>query len=60
MKKLWMQLAAFSRDESGAAASEYAILLALITIVAGSVLALGDALANKLSDAADCVEVGCI
>jgi len=54
------QFADFMHEESGASAAEYAILLTVVTLVASGVLALGDALENRLSDAAGCVEAGCL
>lgn len=50
----------FLRDESGAAAAEYGMLLAaLVVLVAVAVATLGDTLTVVIHDAADCVEVGC-
>jgi pilus assembly protein Flp/PilA len=49
----------FSRDESGAAAAEYALLLAIIAaglaIAAGT---LGTAISNALEDSASCINAG--
>ncbi|MGQ7829466.1 Flp family type IVb pilin [Altererythrobacter sp. Z27] len=47
----------FLRDESGASAAEYALILAIIgaAIVTGA-LALGGAIGNELTDKATCVE----
>ena len=59
MKSLSAGLASFWRDESGAAGGEYALLLAVVVLVAGAVLFLGSALTETLSTAADCVETGC-
>ena len=51
----------FWRDESGAAAAEYAILLAAIVVIAAVAADnLGDTMAVVLDGAADCVEVGCV
>ena len=51
----------FRSDESGAAAAEYAMLIAaLVVLVALAAFALGDSMTLVLNDAADCVEVGCI
>jgi len=50
---------AFSRDERGAAAAEYALLLAIIAaglaVAAGT---LGTAISNALDNSADCINAG--
>lgn len=44
------------RDQSGASAAEYALLLAIVgTGIAISALALGNAIGGALNDTADCV-----
>ena len=49
------------RDEDGAAAAEYGMLLAaLVVLIAVAAATLGDTLTLELRDAADCVEVGCV
>ncbi len=49
------------RDESGAAAAEYGMLIAaLVVLVALAAATLGDTLTVVIRDAADCVEVGCL
>ncbi len=61
MGDLTARLAAFARNESGAAAAEYAMLIAgLVVLVALAAATLGDSLTVVLNDAADCVEVGCV
>jgi pilus assembly protein Flp/PilA len=61
MRDLAARLVSFNRDESGAAAAEYAMLIAaLVVLVAVAAATLGDSLTVVLQDAADCVEVGCI
>ena len=47
----------FLRDESGASAAEYALILAVVgaAIVTGAI-ALGNAIGNELNDTADCIE----
>ena len=61
MKVISTHLAAFVRDESGAAAAEYAMLIAaLVVLVALAAAGLGESLTVVLNDAADCVEVGCV
>ena len=45
------------RDESGASAAEYALILAIVTTgIAGAAVALGDAIGNAIGDATDCIE----
>jgi Flp pilus assembly pilin Flp len=49
------------RDEGGAAAAEYGMLVAaLVVLVALAAATLGDTLTVVIRDAADCVEVGCL
>lgn len=61
MRDLTARLAPFVRNESGAAAAEYAMLIAaLVALVAIAAVTLGDSLTVVLNDAADCVEVGCV
>ena len=51
----------FLRDEGGAAAAEYGMLIAaLVVLVALAAATLGDTLTVVIRDAADCVEVGCL
>ena len=45
------------RDDSGASAAEYALILAIIgSAIALAALALGTAVANEMTDAGDCIE----
>jgi Flp pilus assembly pilin Flp len=61
MSNIASRLAAFLHSESGAAAAEYAMLIAgLVVLVAVAAATLGDSLTVVLRDAADCVEVGCV
>ncbi len=61
MRDLAARLAIFLHNQSGAAAAEYAMLIAgLVVLVAVAAATLGDSLTVVLQDAADCVEVGCI
>ncbi len=61
MGDLSARLAVFLRNESGAAAAEYAMLIAaLVVLVAIAAATLGESLTVVLNDAADCVEVGCV
>ena len=59
MRKTGDFLAHFWGDEGGAAAAEYALLLAIIAaglaVAAGT---LGSAISNALDNAADCIEDG--
>ncbi len=61
MKSPALRLVNLLRDESGAAAAEYGMLIAaLVVLVAVAAATLGDTLAVVIHDAADCVEVGCL
>ncbi len=61
MKDLAARLAVFLQNQSGAAAAEYAMLIAaLVVLVAIAAATLGESLTVVLNDAADCVEVGCV
>ena len=45
------------RDESGASAAEYALILAIIgATLAVAAVALGDAIGNAIDDTTDCIE----
>jgi pilus assembly protein Flp/PilA len=49
-------LKSFVRDESGAAAAEYALILAIVgTGIAGAALLLGTAISNSMSTAKNCI-----
>lgn len=49
-------LNAFVRDESGAAAAEYALILAIVGAgIAGAALALGTAVSTAIQGAATCI-----
>ena len=49
IKKLW-------NDESGASAAEYALILAIVgTAIALAAVQLGDAIADAMSDATECI-----
>ena len=59
MGELSARSAVFLQNQSGAAAAEYAMLIAaLVVLVAIAAATLGDSLTVVLNDAADCVEVG--
>jgi pilus assembly protein Flp/PilA len=50
--KLW-------KDESGASAAEYALILAIIgSVIAIAALALGSAIGNRMTSAAQCINTG--
>ena len=60
MKDLAARLSKFIRDESGAAAAEYGMLLAaVVVLIALAAAAMGESLSTVLESAANCVEVGC-
>ena len=60
MRDFAARLATFLHNRSGAAAAEYAMLIAaLVVLVALASATLGGTLTVTLQDAADCVEVGC-
>ena len=44
------------KDQSGASAAEYALILAIVgTAIAASAIFLGNTIANTMSDAAGCI-----
>ena len=44
------------KDEAGASAAEYALILAIIgTAIAAAALSLGDAISTSMTSAADCI-----
>ena len=48
--KLW-------KDDSGASAAEYALILAIVgTAIAGAAIFLGDTISNAMGDASTCIE----
>ena len=50
-------VSSFLRDESGASAAEYALILAIVgTGIAVAAIALGGAISDSINDAADCIE----
>jgi pilus assembly protein Flp/PilA len=49
-------LFSFFRDEGGASAAEYALILAIVTTgIAGATIFLGQTISNAISDAATCI-----
>ncbi|MBX7460161.1 Flp family type IVb pilin [Qipengyuania huizhouensis] len=49
----------FLRDESGASAAEYALILAIVgTGIAFAAFTLGEAITGAMSSASDCIENG--
>ena len=54
---LMSKFTAFLRDESGASAAEYALILAIVgAAIAAAAILLGNTIANAMSDAADLIE----
>ncbi|MCM3417819.1 Flp family type IVb pilin [Sphingopyxis alaskensis] len=52
-------LKSFVRDESGASAAEYALILAIVGVgIAGAAFALGEAITGAMSTATDCINNG--
>lgn len=50
----------FLRDESGASAAEYALILAVIGVAVGvAALALGGAISGAMNDANNKIDTGC-
>ena len=48
---------AFLRDESGAAAAEYVLILAIVgTAIAGAAILLGEAISNGIGRAVDAID----
>ena len=50
------------KDESGASAAEYALILAIVgTAIAAAAILLGDTIATAMNDASSCIETpsGC-
>ncbi len=60
MRKTVSFLNRFWGYQSGAVATEYAMLLVVVGGFAVAVILLVGALTGVLQDAADCVEVGCV
>ena len=47
----------FFRDENGAAAAEYALILAIVGAgIAGAAIALGTAITDAMDEASDCID----
>ena len=45
------------KDDSGASAAEYALILAIVgTAIAGAAVLLGDTIKNAMDDASTCIE----
>ena len=46
----------FVKDQNGASAAEYALILAIVTTgIAGATIVLGDEINGAITDAADCI-----
>ena len=59
MKKIAKFAAELWRDEDGASAAEYALILAIVTTgIAGAAVALGDAIGNAIDTATGCISSG--
>ena len=61
MKKIANFAAELWRDQDGASAAEYALILAIITTgIAGAAVALGDAINTAMESATECISnAGC-
>ena len=56
MKKIAKLVAELWRDEEGASAAEYALILAIVTTgIAGAAVALGDAIDTAIDTATSCI-----
>ena len=56
MKKIAKLVAELWRDEEGASAAEYALILAIVTTgIAGAAVALGNAIGDAIDTATDCI-----
>ena len=56
MKEMTQLVAELWRDEDGASAAEYALILAIVTTgIAGSAVALGNAIGNAIDSATSCI-----
>lgn len=56
MNELWAGIKSFILDEEGATATEYAVMLALIILVAlGAIIFLGNAVTNGFQMVADAI-----
>ena len=54
-------LKSFVRDETGAAAAEYALILAIVgTAIAGASIALGTSITNAVQGAADTIDANVV
>lgn len=59
MQSMWLGLRSRFEDESGAVATEYALLLSLIALaIVAAAIALGTNIAAKLQESADCIASG--
>jgi len=56
MKELWTAICSFIRDEEGATATEYAVMLALIILIAlGAIIFLGQEVRSGFSTVASAI-----
>ena len=56
MTKLFTNFSGLLKDESGASAAEYALILAIVTTgIAGATITLGNTISTAIEDAATCI-----
>jgi len=56
MNSVFQRLVTFFRNEGGASAAEYALILAIVTTgIAGATIFLGQTISSAVSDAATCI-----
>lgn len=56
MRHTFDQLISFLKEEDGASAAEYALILAIVTTgIAGATIVLGQNISTAISGAADCI-----
>jgi pilus assembly protein Flp/PilA len=56
MKSIAQYISKFSRDESGASAAEYALILAIVGAgIAAAAIFLGGAISTAMNSAGDCI-----
>ena len=56
MTKLFANFSGLLKDESGASAAEYALILAIVTTgIAGATITLGNVISTAIEDGATCI-----
>ena len=56
MTKLFTNFSGLLKDESGASAAEYALILAIVTTgIAGAAVTLGNVISTAIEDSATCI-----